>query len=74
MKRLAFIAPMTPTLVTTPPTGDDWSTEVKFDGWRSDCNRPSRGSHSLNETGRATTSGLFGRWRFRREGPRTPPF
>lgn len=25
---------MVPTLVDTPPSGDDWSTEVKFDGWR----------------------------------------
>ena len=32
--RLGFIAPMTPTLVDRPPVGDDWSTEIKFDGWR----------------------------------------
>ena len=25
---------MMPTLVDNPPKGDDWSTEVKFDGWR----------------------------------------
>jgi len=23
-----------PTLVEKPPSGDDWSTEVKLDGWR----------------------------------------
>ena len=31
--RLGFIERMMPTLVDTPPAGD-WSTEVKFDGWR----------------------------------------
>jgi bifunctional non-homologous end joining protein LigD len=34
VKRLAFIPPMMPTLVDRPPMGDDWSTEIKFDGWR----------------------------------------
>ncbi|GLQ83076.1 ATP-dependent DNA ligase [Mesorhizobium huakuii] len=33
--RLKFIAPLMPTLVETPPTGDDWIHEVKFDGYRS---------------------------------------
>ena len=32
--RLAFIEPMMPTLVDKPPASGDWSTEVKFDGWR----------------------------------------
>ena len=32
--RLGFIDPMIPTLVDTPPRDGDWSTEVKFDGWR----------------------------------------
>src|SRR5262245_5215495 len=32
--RLTFIPPMMPTLVERPPIGEDWSTEVKFDGWR----------------------------------------
>ena len=32
--RLGFIEPMMPTLVDTPPRDGDWSTEVKFDGWR----------------------------------------
>jgi bifunctional non-homologous end joining protein LigD len=29
-----FIAPMLPTLVATPPAGDAWLHEVKFDGYR----------------------------------------
>lgn len=33
--RLAFIAPMIPTLVPKPPEGDDWIHEVKLDGYRS---------------------------------------
>ena len=32
--RLGFIEPMMPTLVDTPPREGDWSTEMKFDGWR----------------------------------------
>jgi bifunctional non-homologous end joining protein LigD len=32
--RLGFIEPMMPTLVDKPPREGDWSTEVKFDGWR----------------------------------------
>ena len=32
--RLAFIAPMMPTLVDLPPKDGHWLTEVKFDGWR----------------------------------------
>jgi bifunctional non-homologous end joining protein LigD len=33
--RLAFIEPLLPTLVDKPPEGDEWSHEVKFDGYRS---------------------------------------
>jgi bifunctional non-homologous end joining protein LigD len=33
--RLKFIPPLLPTLVEKPPEGDDWSHEVKFDGYRS---------------------------------------
>lgn len=32
--RLKFIPPMMPELVDRPPEGDDWSHEVKFDGFR----------------------------------------
>lgn len=34
LKRIPFIRPMAPTLTKTPPTGPEWSHEVKFDGWR----------------------------------------
>jgi bifunctional non-homologous end joining protein LigD len=33
--RLKFIPPQLPTLHAKPPEGDDWSHEVKFDGYRS---------------------------------------
>src|SRR6476619_6097513 len=33
--RLRFIAPLMPALVATPPEGDGWIHEVKFDGYRS---------------------------------------
>ena len=33
--RLAFVEPMMPTLVDNPPEGEDWTHEVKFDGYRS---------------------------------------
>jgi bifunctional non-homologous end joining protein LigD len=33
--RLKFIKPMEPELVDVPPEGDDWSHEIKFDGYRS---------------------------------------
>ncbi|MER9680818.1 ATP-dependent DNA ligase [Mesorhizobium sp. M0184] len=32
--RLAFIPPMEPKLVTKPPEGDDWTHEIKLDGYR----------------------------------------
>lgn len=32
-----FIAPQLATLVTTPPTGDEWLHELKFDGYRMLC-------------------------------------
>ncbi|CAM5770664.1 ATP-dependent DNA ligase [Mesorhizobium amorphae] len=32
---LAFIAPMMPMLVDEPPEGDEWTHEVKYDGYRS---------------------------------------
>lgn len=33
--RLKFIEPLMPTLVEKPPEGEDWTHEVKFDGYRS---------------------------------------
>lgn len=35
MTRLKFVEPMKPTLVEKPPEGDDWTHEIKFDGYRS---------------------------------------
>ncbi|RWC58966.1 RNA ligase family protein [Mesorhizobium sp.] len=32
--RLKFIKPMEPELVDSPPEGDEWSHEIKFDGYR----------------------------------------
>lgn len=29
-----FVEPLLPTLVDTPPPGDDWSHEIKYDGYR----------------------------------------
>jgi bifunctional non-homologous end joining protein LigD len=34
LRKNPFIKPMVPTLARTPPAGDDWIHEVKFDGWR----------------------------------------
>ena len=34
LRKIPFIKPMAPTPVRTPPVGDDWIHEVKFDGWR----------------------------------------
>ena len=31
---LGFIEPMLPTLVSSPPEGDDWQHEIKYDGYR----------------------------------------
>jgi ATP-dependent DNA ligase len=33
-ERLDFLAPMMPTLADQPPRGDEWSTELRFDGSR----------------------------------------
>lgn len=33
-KRSAFIVPSSPVLKSSPPSGDEWIHEVKFDGWR----------------------------------------
>ena len=39
MRRVAlsvpgYVEPMLPTLVETPPEGDDWLHEIKYDGYR----------------------------------------
>ncbi len=31
---LGFVEPMLPTLVAAPPQGDDWTHEIKYDGYR----------------------------------------
>ena len=33
--RLKFVEPLLPTLVDKPPEGDEWTHEIKFDGYRS---------------------------------------
>jgi bifunctional non-homologous end joining protein LigD len=34
LRKNPFVKPMAPTLARTPPVGDAWIDEVKFDGWR----------------------------------------
>lgn len=34
LRKNPFIRPMAPTLVKSPPRGEEWIHEVKFDGWR----------------------------------------
>ena len=34
MSSLRFVPPMMPTLVDTPPAGDAWLHEIKYDGYR----------------------------------------
>jgi bifunctional non-homologous end joining protein LigD len=31
---MQFIVPAQPKLRASPPLGDDWTHEIKFDGWR----------------------------------------
>lgn len=34
LRKIPFVKPMAPTLAKTPPAGDEWIHEVKFDGFR----------------------------------------
>lgn len=49
--RLKFIKPMEPELVDIPPEGDDWSHEVKFDGYRSQVIKDQDGIRLLTKRG-----------------------
>jgi ATP-dependent DNA ligase len=39
LRKNPFIAPSTPVLKPSPPTGSEWIHEVKFDGWRAQLNK-----------------------------------
>ncbi|PBC06439.1 RNA ligase family protein [Mesorhizobium sp. WSM3859] len=49
--RLSFIRPMEPELVEQPPKGDDWSHEVKFDGYRSQLVKDDEGIRIFTKAG-----------------------
>ncbi|MGO4637815.1 RNA ligase family protein [Mesorhizobium sp. 2RAF45] len=49
--RLKFIDPLLPTLVDTPPEGDDWIHEVKFDGYRSQIIIDEKGTRVFTRRG-----------------------
>ncbi|RWE83133.1 MAG: ATP-dependent DNA ligase [Mesorhizobium sp.] len=54
--RLTFIKPMEPELVEQPPTGDGWSHEVKFDGYRTQLIKDDDGIRLYTKTGIDWTS------------------
>ncbi|MBZ9898512.1 ATP-dependent DNA ligase [Mesorhizobium sp. BR1-1-6] len=58
--RLKFIPPMEPELVDTPPEGDDWLHEVKFDGYRTQMIKDADGIRVLTRRGHDWT----GRYRY----------
>lgn len=49
--RLKFIRPMEPELLDIPPEGDDWSHEIKFDGYRTQVIRDDDGIRMLTKNG-----------------------
>jgi ATP-dependent DNA ligase len=49
--RLSFIKPMEPELFDTPPGGDDWSHEIKFDGYRTQVIKDEDGIRMLTKNG-----------------------
>lgn len=49
--RLNFIKPMEPELVDTPPEGDGWIHEIKFDGYRTQLIRDEDGIRLLTRRG-----------------------
>ncbi|MDX8495147.1 ATP-dependent DNA ligase [Mesorhizobium sp. VK22B] len=49
--RLSFIRPMEPVLVDQPPKGDEWSHEVKFDGFRTQLIKDADGIRLYTKTG-----------------------
>ncbi|TPJ83827.1 ATP-dependent DNA ligase [Mesorhizobium sp. B2-6-3] len=55
-ERLKFIPPMEPELVDTPPEGDDWLHEVKFDGYRTQVIKDADGIRLLTRRGHDWTA------------------
>ncbi|RWP88378.1 MAG: ATP-dependent DNA ligase [Mesorhizobium sp.] len=49
--RLKFIPPMQPELVDTPPEGEDWIHEIKFDGYRTQIIKDEDGIRLLTRRG-----------------------
>ncbi|TIN90278.1 MAG: ATP-dependent DNA ligase, partial [Mesorhizobium sp.] len=49
--RLKFIKPMEPELVDTPPQGDDWLHEIKFDGYRTQVIKDEDGIRLITKNG-----------------------
>ncbi|WP_214477414.1 ATP-dependent DNA ligase [Mesorhizobium sp. dw_380] len=49
--RLKFIKPMEPELVDTPPQGDDWLHEIKFDGYRTQVIKDEDGVRLITKNG-----------------------
>lgn len=49
--RLSFIRPMEPELVEQPPKGDEWSHEVKFDGYRTQLIKDDEGIRLFTKSG-----------------------
>jgi DNA ligase D-like protein (predicted ligase) len=49
--RLKFIKPMEPQLVDTPPQGDDWLHEIKFDGYRTQVIKDKDGIRLITKNG-----------------------
>jgi len=51
VKPLAFIGPMMPTLVPTPPKGEGWTHEIKYDGYRTELLIERDRSHAFTRNG-----------------------
>ncbi|TPM11819.1 ATP-dependent DNA ligase [Mesorhizobium sp. B2-3-11] len=49
--RLKFIKPMEPELVDTPPQGDEWIHEIKFDGYRTQVIKDNDGIRLITKNG-----------------------
>ncbi|MER9332896.1 ATP-dependent DNA ligase [Mesorhizobium sp. M0293] len=48
---LKFIKPMEPELVDTPPQGDEWAHEIKFDGYRTQIIKDEDGIRLITKNG-----------------------
>lgn len=58
VQHLRFITPAAPTLVSEPPTGENWIHEVKFDGWRCQIIKDDRGIRLYSRQGADWTGRL----------------